>query len=286
MAKLALLGTGLIGSALAEAAAGRGHEVTVWNRTAAKAEPLKAFGVKVASSPAEAVLGAERVHIVVDHDATVDALLAAIGPSVGNAVVCDHTTASPAGTAARFTRCDAEGIAFLHCPVFMGPAAARESKGTMLCAGPRERYERVSSGLAEMAAEVWYIGERPDLAAAYKLFGNAVVIATSGVVADVVQMATSLGVPAEDAVSVFSRFDLTGIARSRGGKMAIGDFQTSFALEMARKDIGLMLEAAAGAPLAVLPGLASRMDALLAEGEGAQDLSVLARDAVRRRDDR
>ena len=63
--------------------------------------------------------------------------------------------------------------------------------------------------------------------------------------------------------------------------MAQGDFATSFALSMARKDVGLMVDAA-DRPLAVLPGLAARMDALVARGEGERDLAVLARDATAR----
>jgi 3-hydroxyisobutyrate dehydrogenase len=279
MEKLAFVGVGLLGSALAEAALGRGAQVTVWNRTPAKAEALVRLGARVGATPAEAVQGADRVHIVVDEDATVDALLEAAKPGLGSAIVCDHTTASPTGTAARAARCEAEGIAYLHCPVFMGPAAAREAKGTMMVAGPRDRFDRVYDGLSKMAGEVWYVGARPDLAAVYKLVGNAMIIATTGVVADVLQIAAANDVPALDAVGVFGRFDLNGIARMRVARMASGEFGALFALDMARKDVRLMLEAAGDGPLAVLPGLAERMDELVAEGEGGRDLAVLARDS-------
>jgi 3-hydroxyisobutyrate dehydrogenase-like beta-hydroxyacid dehydrogenase len=64
--------------------------------------------------------------------------------------------------------------------------------------------------------------------------------------------------------------------------MANGDFATSFALAMARKDVGLMCETAGEARLAVLPGIAERMCVLCAEGESERDLAVLARDACAR----
>jgi 3-hydroxyisobutyrate dehydrogenase-like beta-hydroxyacid dehydrogenase len=64
MAKIAILGTGLLGSAFAEAAAQRGDSVTVWNRSADKAQALAGFGIAVAGTSAEAVLGAARVHLV------------------------------------------------------------------------------------------------------------------------------------------------------------------------------------------------------------------------------
>jgi 3-hydroxyisobutyrate dehydrogenase-like beta-hydroxyacid dehydrogenase len=68
----------------------------------------------------------------------------------------------------------------------------------------------------------------------------------------------------------------------RGGGMAQGNFTPSFELAMARKDFGLMLEAAGGRPLAVLPGIAARMDELIAAGHGADDVTILAKDAVAR----
>ena len=77
MAKITFLGTGLIGGALAEAAAKRGDTVCAFNRTLEKARPLAALGVQVMSSAAEAVRGSERVHIALADDAAVDAVLAA-----------------------------------------------------------------------------------------------------------------------------------------------------------------------------------------------------------------
>ncbi len=77
MAKIAFLGTGLLGSACAEAAAKRGETVTVWNRSADKARALVQYGISVAQTPAEAVRGAARVHLVLKDDAVVDDIIAA-----------------------------------------------------------------------------------------------------------------------------------------------------------------------------------------------------------------
>ena len=64
--------------------------------------------------------------------------------------------------------------------------------------------------------------------------------------------------------------------------MAKGNFAPSFELDMARKDVGLMLEIAGDQPLAVLPSIAARMDQLITAGHGAEDASVLGIDAVRK----
>ena len=77
-------------------------------------------------------------------------------------------------------------------------------------------------------------------------------------------------------------FDLNGIAAMRGGTMAQGKFAPSFELAMARKDLGLMLQTTGARSLSVLPGMAARMDQLIAAGHGADDVTVLARDALAR----
>src|SRR4051794_28394356 len=110
MTSIAFLGTGLMGSALAEAAAKRGDDVVAWNRTRAKAEPLAAHGVRIAATAADAVAGVERVHIMLSDDAAVDATIAASG-SLAHALVVDHSTVSPAGTAARAQKLEAAGVA-------------------------------------------------------------------------------------------------------------------------------------------------------------------------------
>ena len=283
MAKVALLGTGLMGAALVEAMIRRGDEVSVYNRTRARAEPLATLGARVADTPADCVRDAERVHIVVSDDAAVDALLDAMVSGLApRAVVVDHTTVSPAGTVARFAKCDALGIELLHAPVFMAPQNCRDGGGLMLCAGPRARFERVESELAKMTGSVWYVGERVDLAAAYKLFGNAMILVIVGGLTDVYEMAASLGISAPDAHALFSRFKPGGTIDVRGKRMANADFAASFDLVMARKDVRLMIEAAAGAHLSRLPALEARIDESLAKGRDQDDVGVIAKDAVER----
>lgn len=276
MAHIAFLGTGLLGAAFAEAAAARGDTVTAWNRTAAKAQALARFGVKSAASPAEAVRGASRVHLVLRDDAVVDEVIAAARPGLAaGAILLDHTTTRPDLTAARAKRLQAEGLDYLHCPVFMGPAAARQAQGSMMVAGPRALFERVEADLAKMTARLEYLGERADLAAAHKLFGNTVIIGLVAIMADVLAIARSSGVDPQAAIDRLRTLDLNAMVARRGVAMAKGDFTPSFELAMARKDVGLMLETAEGAPLAALPAIAARMDELIAAGHGGKDASAL-----------
>jgi 3-hydroxyisobutyrate dehydrogenase-like beta-hydroxyacid dehydrogenase len=93
-------------------------------------------------------------------------------------------------------------------------------------------------------------------------------------------MAKKLGIAPADALSVFSRFNAGSVIPSRGEKMARGDFSATFELTMARKDIGLMIDAAGHQPLTVLKSIAKRMDEAIAQGHGQDDLGAIAADVV------
>lgn len=274
----AWFGTGLMGSGFVEGLRRRGEQVVTWNRTLQKAKALERFGAVAVEDPRDAARGAERIHLMLTDDAAVDAVLDLLdGALERTAIVIDHSTVGPATTAKRFERMRERGVAFLHAPVFMSPQAARDGTGVMLAAGPQPVFARVERELAGMTGHLWYVGERTDRAAAYKLCGNEMLIVAIAGLADMYALARSAGIAPREAFELFTHFKVGPGIEFRGRKMAEGDFRPSFDLRMARKDLRLMLEAArtAEAPLHVLPAIAERMDALLAEGHGSEDLAVL-----------
>jgi 3-hydroxyisobutyrate dehydrogenase-like beta-hydroxyacid dehydrogenase len=277
MAHIALLGTGLLGSGMVRRFLKKGAAVTVWNRTASKARALEAEGATAAASPAEAVAGADHVHFVLPDDAVVDGILDQIGPALKRgAVVIDHSTTLPEATKHRAERMSGRGIRFLHAPVFMSPQMAADGIGLMLVSGRAAEFDEVRPELEGMTGEVWNLGERPDLAAAYKLFGNCMLFAISGGLADVLTMARANGIDGIDALSVFSKFQAGNVIQGRGPRMARGEIlPPSFEVAMARKDARLMMEAAKGEPLVALPGVAKRMDEVIAKGGGGHDLAAI-----------
>jgi 3-hydroxyisobutyrate dehydrogenase len=278
---IAFLGTGLLGSAFVEAALGRGDMVAVWNRTSAKAERLAGLGARVAGSAADAVRGASRVHLVLSDDDAVESVLDALRPGLGaDTIIVDHTTTLPRRTAVRAERLAAEGVRYLHCPVFIGPAAARQGQGMILTSGSAELFAAVEPALRRQAPEVRYLGARPDLAAVHKLAGNAFNIGMVGLIADTLTLAKAEGVDGAEILALLEWFDSKKIVAGRGKLMLQRNTTPSFELAMARKDLRLMLESAGRLPLAMLPGLAARMARLIAEGHGEEDFSVIGRDAV------
>jgi 3-hydroxyisobutyrate dehydrogenase len=276
--RIAFIGTGLLGSGMVQRFLNAGTAVAVWNRTEAKARALERDGAMVAGTPEAAVAGADRVHFVLQDDAVVDGILERIAPAlVPGAIVIDHSTTLPALTKKRFERVRALGIAFLHAPVFMSPQMAADGVGLILVSGSQATFDRVRTELDGMTGEVWYVGERPDLAAAYKLFGNAMLFAISAGMADVMAMARANGIDPMDSLAVFSKFQPAKSIQGRGPKMATGDYTASFTVEMARKDAGLMIAAARGEKLVALPAVAKRMDEVIASGAGQLDLAAIGR---------
>jgi 3-hydroxyisobutyrate dehydrogenase-like beta-hydroxyacid dehydrogenase len=141
-------------------------------------------------------------------------------------------------------------------------------------------FARVDGALASMTGDLWYVGEDLRRAAGMKLVGNAMLIALAAGVADTLAVGKGVGLSPADAFSVLARLKPGGAIDLRGKRMANGDFAATFELAMARKDLGLMLDAVGDAPLAALRAIATRSDELVARGHGGDDLGVLAVDAI------
>ncbi|MDO8419210.1 MAG: NAD(P)-binding domain-containing protein [Rubrivivax sp.] len=279
--KIAFFGTGLMGSGFVRRLRATGHEVNVWNRSAAKARALEADGIRAFADPAAALAGAERIHLSLSDDASVDAVLEPIAAAIPAATwIVDHTTTAIRPTAERVARWDARGRQFVHAPVFMGPANALEGSGLMLVSGRPARHDALLPALQQMTGKVLYLGEDPQRAAAFKLFGNLTLIGIMGVLGDVNRLAHAVGISTHDAFSLFQHFNPGQTLPARAARIESADVAVpSFEVAMARKDVRLMIEEAqrAGVDLFVMPGVAAMFDAAIARGEGALDAVAAAR---------
>ena len=272
-----------MGAALAEAAAKRGDWVSGGvERTPAKALALEPLGIRAAETVPEAVAGAERVHVMLADDAAVDGCsLEAAGEALRSALVVDHSTTSPAGTAARAKRLEL-GAASRSCTRRSSyPQDVPRGRRDDAAAGARGRLCALRAGPARddrprrLPRRDVRTSRRPTSCSAC-----AMTTAICGGLADVYAMAASLGIDAADAHALFGKFNPAGVLTYRGAAMAKGDYAPTFELTMARKDARLMIEVAHGRELAVLPAIAKRMDVLIERGFGADDMGVLSVDAV------
>jgi 3-hydroxyisobutyrate dehydrogenase len=279
--KIAFLGTGLMGSGFVRRLRANGHAVNAWNRSPAKALALQDCGATACAAAAAALQGAVRIHLSLADDASVDAVLEPLAGLVAAEVwIVDHTTTAVTPTVERIARWAARGVTYVHAPVFMGPSNAAEGTGLMLLSGPPAQHDALLPALQGMTGKVVHLGEAPERATAFKLFGNLTLLGIMGVLGDVARLAHSVGISTSDAFSLFQHFNPGASLPARAARISGGAYdQPSFEVAMARKDVRLMIEqaGAGGVALNVMPGVAAMFDAAIARGEGALDAAVAAR---------
>ena len=276
---IAWLGTGLLGSNFVKKMLERGETVHVWNRSPEKARALEADGAKAFDTAADAVRGASEIHLTLSDDASVDAVLDPLADLIlPTAIIADHTTTAPTPTGERVARWKQRGRTFVHAPVFMGPAHAREGTGLMLISGDPQMRERVKPLLAPMTGKIVDLGDDPTRGASFKLFGNMMLLVITGGLADVYKLGRSLGIEPQDAYTLFTEFNPGMAVQGRGKNMAEGKFMPpSFELTMARKDLRLMTDEAArhGTKLDVVPAVGELYDRYIKAGFGSEDSGVV-----------
>ena len=248
MTTIAFLGTGLMGTGFIQRARANGLTVRAWNRSAAKAQALAAGdaagGVTACATVAQAVQGAERIHLSLSDDASVDAVLEPLaGVLPAGAWVVDHTTTAVRPTAERVARWDARGVRLVHAPVFMAPANCAEGTGWMLISGDPARHQALQGALQAMTGKVIYLGPQPERAAAFKLFGNLTLLGLLGILGDVGRLAAAVGIDMKDAFSLFEHFNPGQTLPQRAKRISAGQYTPpSFEMSMARKDLRLIVE--------------------------------------------
>jgi 3-hydroxyisobutyrate dehydrogenase len=281
---VAFLGMGLLGTNFVRAMINKGEKVQVWNRTPTRATALEQYGAIAKNSPADAVKGADRIHLTLKDDASVDEVLAAAAPGLQpGAVIIDHTTTSVEGAIQRTAAWKARGYIYLHAPVFMGPPNALESTGYMLVSGDQVIVGQFSPILATMTGKLLNFGPETGRAAAMKLLGNLFLVAFTTGIADTLTLAKGMHVPVSDLSMLFDNWNPGSMLPTRLKRMTSGNFSSpSWELSMARKDTGLFLQEAkkGGVTLAVIPAVAAEMDRWIQKGHGGDDWTVIAKDSV------
>jgi 3-hydroxyisobutyrate dehydrogenase len=283
---VAFLGMGLLGANFVRAMINKGARVQVWNRTASKATDLEKYGAKAFADVADAVRGADIIHVTLRDDTTVDEVLAkaSAGFSPG-AIIIDHTTTSVAGAIQRTKEWKERGYTYLHAPVFMGPPNALESTGYMLVSGDQDIIRKMEPALSKMTGKLINFGAEAGRAAGMKLLGNNFLVIFASGVADTLSLAKAMHIPVSDLSTLFDSWNPGAGLPARLQRMSNGSYdKPSWELNMARKDVGLFLSEAkaGGIPLAVVPAIAAEMDRWIQKGYGNSDWSVIAKDAADR----
>jgi 3-hydroxyisobutyrate dehydrogenase-like beta-hydroxyacid dehydrogenase len=255
---VAFLGLGVMGYPMAAHLKEAGHDVTVYNRTAAKAKQwVDEFGGKMAATPREAVQRASIVFACVGNDDDLRSIVlgdnGAFAGMVSGAIFVDHTTASAAVARELYATAKAKGMHFIDAPVSGGQAGAVNGLLTVMCGGEQAAFDAVKAMGQAFSKAFTRIGDSGDGQLA-KMVNQICIAGLVQGLSEGVNFGLAAGLDMKLVLDVISK----GAAQSwqmenRGNTMVDDKFDFGFAVDWMRKDLGLVLDEAKrnGAPLPV-----------------------------------
>lgn len=275
---VAVLGTGIMGAAMARNLARAGHRVTAWNRSRDKAEPLAADGIRVADTPAEAVAGADAVVTMLFDGPAVKDVIAQAAPARGTRWI-QSTTAGLDGIADLAALADEHGFVFFDAPVLGTRAPAEAGQLTVLASGPND--DPVANAVFDAvgAKTLWTGTDGADGSASrLKLVANSWVLVLTNGIGEVLALAKGLGVDPAQFFDLIKGGPLdAGYAHAKGALILEGTTgRTSFGLDTALKDTRLIVEAARanGVRLDLAEAGAERFRRASEQGHGDEDMAA------------
>jgi len=246
MAAVAFIGLGVMGGPMAGHLAAAGHDVSVYNRTAAKAEAWAATNPgRAVATPRLAAQDADVVFVCVGNDDDVRSVVlgaeGALASMRPGSVLVDHTTASADLARELAATCAAHRVGFVDAPVSGGQAGAVNGQLTVMCGGDPDHFAAVAPIIDAYARACTLLGP-PGSGQLTKMVNQ---IAIAGVVqglAEAVHFAARAGLDVDQVIDVIGK----GAAQSwqldnRGRTMWRGEFDFGFAVEWMRKDLGICL---------------------------------------------
>ncbi|NMO13355.1 NAD(P)-dependent oxidoreductase [Pyxidicoccus fallax] len=281
--KLGFIGLGNMGLPMAKNLLAAGHEVTVWNRSPAKAEPLREKGARVAGTPAEAARGAEVVFTMLADDRAVEAaVFGSDGLHAGLGKGAVHVSSSTISVALseRLTQAHASaGQGYVSAPVFGRPDAADAKQLWVVAAGAKADVERSRPLLEAVGRGLTVLGEKASAANVVKLSGNFLIASMMEALGEAFALTRKSGVEAKVFMEVFQSVFARGPIFERYAQL-IADEKYSpagFPMRLGLKDVGLVLEAARGAQVPMPLGSLLHDQYLggVAQGHGDLDWSAL-----------
>lgn len=281
------IGAGRMGFALIQRLLDAGHDVSVYNRTRSKAEPLAAEGAKIVDSPAEL---ADRDVVFIMVSAPKDLEAVTTGPdglltgTTAPQIIIDSSTVSSSVSAKIRGLAAEKGSAFLAAPVSGSPKIVKAGMLTLAVSGPRETFDRSEHLLAALGKGVTYVGD-DEVARLVKICHNVFLGVVTQSLAEITVLAEQGGVDRaafldfiNDSVmgSIFTRYKSPAFVNL--------DFTTTFTNVLLRKDFDLGLEAARehGVPMPVAALSAELVTAAIGAGYLTEDFSTLLLEQARR----
>jgi 3-hydroxyisobutyrate dehydrogenase-like beta-hydroxyacid dehydrogenase len=242
--KVAVIGTGIMGTGIGLTLLGKGHEVACWNRTRDNAGELVQAGAAFRATPREAAAGAEYVLILVWNEEALRAVLdgpdGLVAGARGGQIYLDMSTQLPATAVAEAAEFEARGAAFLDAPVHGTRGESRAGGLWIMVGGDRAVYERALPLFQAIGETVHYMGPTGKGCAA-KLCGNHLVSTILAALGESLAMARKAGLDGFELLELWGESDFRSpIIEGAGSSMLRHDFGVSFHLRTMVKDTELV----------------------------------------------
>ena len=283
--KITFIGLGNMGSPIARHLLRAGHDLTVWNRTLAKADELKPEGAKVAQTPAEAARQADILITMLADDHAVESSVlhaeGAIHQLPRNATHVSMSTISVALSKRLADEHARRGQRYMTAPVFGRPDAAAAGKLFVAAAGEKQTVEHCLPVLEAVGQKVFLVGDKPEMGNVVKLTGNFLIATVIESVGEAMAVARKYGVDPHAYVDLLTNSLFAApVYKTYGGLIADEKYKPAgFKLRLGLKDVRLALAAAEAvdAPLPVGSLVRDHMLTAISRGMEEMDWSSIAK---------
>ena len=282
--RIGLIGLGLMGRPMGMNLLKAGHTLTVWNRTASRAQELVAAGARLAKTPREAAAEAEILLTMVSDPPALEEVLwghegkndGALGGLRAGNIYIDSSTVSPALVRKIAAACAERQVRFLDAPVTGGDWGAREGNLVFMIGGNAATLKEVEPILAVMGKKWFHLGPN-GAGQTIKLAMNGILALQVGAMAEALALVMRAGLQGEQLIEVMqASMARSGVLDVKAPLMVKGDFKPSFPLRLMHKDLGLMLDLANQLGVALPATAAAREVYSYVKGEAKEDLDYSA----------
>ena len=248
MTKVAYIGLGLMGNPMSKNLAGAGHELTVWNRTPARMDDLVAAGARASGSAKEAAARSEIIFTNVSDSADVEQVVlgedGVIDGAAPGSVVIDNSTISPAVTRTIAGKLREKGIEMLDAPVSGGTVGAQNGTLSIMVGGDKATFDRCLPVLNVVGSSITYCGGT-GLGQVTKLGNQILGLGNLAAACEAIVFATKAGGDPEALIAAWTGgAGNSWMVSNLGPKVFERDFEPGFMVDLAQKDLGLVLDAA------------------------------------------
>jgi 3-hydroxyisobutyrate dehydrogenase-like beta-hydroxyacid dehydrogenase len=282
--KIGLIGLGLMGRPMGMNLLKAGHALTVWNRTASRAEELVAAGATLAKSPREVAIASDVLLTIVSDPPALEEVLwghsgnedGALGGLRAGTIYIDSSTISPLLVHKIAGACKERSVRFLDAPVTGGDWGAREGNLVFMIGGDAETLRDVEPVLKVMGKKFFHLGPN-GAGQTVKLAMNAILALQVGVMAEGLAIVEKAGLKGEQLVEVMqSTMARSGLLDIKAPLMVKGEYKPSFPLRLMHKDLGLLLDLGNQLGVALPTTAAAREVYSYVKGEAKEDLDYSA----------